>query len=138
MKELLSSAQSAREKAYAPYSRFRVGAAVMTRSGRTFSGCNVENASFGATLCAERAAVAAMIAQGERSPVACVVVSGAPRPAAPCGICRQVLAEFANDMLLWLASVDESGRVTARKTLRLAALFPQAFRLRPTRGPTKK
>jgi cytidine deaminase len=129
MKRLVRSAQSARANAHAPYSHFRVGAAILTRSGRTFTGCNVENASFGATLCAERAAVAAMVSEGERSPVACAVVTGAERPAAPCGICRQVLAEFASDLVLWLASEDPAGRVTSQETVKLAALFPQAFRL---------
>src|SRR5579872_5964642 len=108
MKGLLGAAQGARGEAYAPYSRFRVGAAILTQSGRVFAGCNVENASFGATLCAERAAVAAMIAAGERTAVGCAVVTGAPRPAAPCGICRQVLAEFASDLVICLASEDES------------------------------
>jgi cytidine deaminase len=134
MKRLLLAAQGARDKAYAPYSAFSVGGAVLTRSGHVFAGCNVENATFGATLCAERSAVAAMVTAGHRDPIACAVVSGAPEPVAPCGICRQVLAEFAPDMLLVLASVGERGGLTGKKTLSLGALFPDAFRLDPAGG----
>jgi cytidine deaminase len=134
MKRLLLAARRARTMAYAPYSAFAVGASVLTQSGRVFSGCNVENATFGATLCAERSAVAAMVTAGHQAPVACAVVSGAPQPVAPCGICRQVLVEFAPDLVLLLASVDAQGRVTAKKTLSLATLFPQAFQLNPTGG----
>jgi len=129
VKRLLVAAQRARARAYAPYSQFRVGASVLTEGGRVFTGCNVENATFGATLCAERSAVAAMVTAGFRAPLACAVVTGAAPPAAPCGICRQVLAEFAPDLVVILASEDERGRITAKKTMRLSALFPAAFRL---------
>lgn len=128
-KRLIVAAQRARAGAYAPYSGFSVGASLLTKSGRVFAGCNVENATFGATLCAERSAVAAMVTAGHKAPVAVAVVSSAPRPIAPCGICRQVLVEFAPDMDLILASVDERGRVTSQDTVRLAALLPRAFRL---------
>jgi cytidine deaminase len=135
VKRLLLAAQRARASAYAPYSRFRVGASVLTKDGDIFAGCNVENATFGATLCAERSALAAMIAAGHRTPVACAVVTGARPPAAPCGICRQVLSEFApRDLVVILASEDESGHLTGRKTLKFATLFPQAFRLGVTGG----
>ena len=87
------------------------------------------NATYGATSCAERSAVAAMVAAGDRAPIACAVVTAGPAPGAPCGICRQVLAEFARDMKLVLVAEDDGGRITARKTARLAALLPQAFRL---------
>lgn len=129
VKRLLAAAQLARAKAYAPYSQFRVGASLLTQGGRVFTGCNVENATYGATLCAERSAVAAMVTAGQRAPLACAVVTGASPPAAPCGICRQVLAEFAPDLFVILASEDERGRLTAKQTLRLSALFPAAFRL---------
>lgn len=125
----LDAARAARANAYAPYSRYRVGAALLTRRGRIYAGCNVENATYGATSCAERSAVAAMVAGGERDPIACLVVTAGPTPGAPCGICRQVLAEFARDMKLVLIAEDDRGRVVARKTVRLAALLPQAFRL---------
>jgi cytidine deaminase len=128
LERLLASARGARGNAYAPYSKYRVGAAVLTRGGRTFEGCNVENASFGATICAERSAIAAMVAAGQRHLVACAVVTGGPPAGTPCGICRQVLSEFARDIPVMVAAEDESGRLVGRKTLRLAALLPLAFR----------
>lgn len=130
-KRLIVAAQRARVKAYAPYSQFCVGAAILTEGGRVFTGCNVENATYGATLCAERSAVAAMVTAGQRAPVACAVVTGSGRPAAPCGICRQVLFEFAPNLLVILASVDERGRVVPSHTdtMRLSALLPRAFSL---------
>jgi cytidine deaminase len=127
---LVSAAQRARRHAYAPYSRYRVGAALVTRAGRVYTGCNVENATFGATLCAERSAVAAMVAAGDREPVACAVVTAGPKPGTPCGICRQVLAEFAHDMRLIMASEDARGRITHRTAARLTELLPRAFRLK--------
>lgn len=92
---LTESAFEARQRAYAPYSNFAVGAALRTKSGRIFCGCNVENLSFGLTICAERAAVFAAVAAGEREFEAIAIVADSVQPVTPCGACRQVLAEFA-------------------------------------------
>ena len=124
---LVAAARAARKKAYAPYSKYRVGAAIATKSGRVYIGCNVENASYGATICAERSAICQMIAAGDRDPVACVVASAGEVAASPCGVCRQVLAEFARDMPI--ALVVESKRGTRRRDTSLATLLPDAFRL---------
>jgi cytidine deaminase len=96
--ELLEAALQARSRAHAPYSRFAVGAALLTKTGKVFSGCNVENISLGLTICAERVAVAAAVADGEKEFVAIAVVTDSVEPAVPCGACRQVLAEFSPAM----------------------------------------
>jgi cytidine deaminase len=123
--ELERAALAVQKRAHAPYSHYPVGAALLTASGRTFTGCNVENASFGLSLCAERSAVAQMIAAGERAPVALVVVTRGPKVGTPCGSCRQVLAEFADDLPVRL--VVEGSASPPRDTT-LAALLPDAFR----------
>ncbi len=128
MLRLIDAARTARKRAYAPYSGYRVGAAIATKSGRVFIGCNVENASHGAGICAERSAVAQMVAAGESSPVACAVVTEGGRPGSPCGICRQVLSEFARDMPIALVG-DGASRGKRRDTT-LATLLPDAFRLK--------
>jgi cytidine deaminase len=122
---LIDAAIAARTNAHAPYSGYAVGAAVMTRSGRIYAGCNVENASYGLTLCAERSAIAQMVASGERDPIAVVVVTRGPKPGTPCGMCRQTLAEFAEDLDVMLVV---EGAPSLRRTLRLSELLPEAFR----------
>ena len=119
------SAISARQRAYAPYSHYQVGAALLTRTGKVFAGCNVENASYGLCLCAERSAVAQMVAAGEREPLAIVVVTEGPTAGTPCGMCRQTLAEFAEDLPI---RVVADGAPLATRTLSLSALLPDAFR----------
>lgn len=119
--ELKRAAVGARANAYAPYSGFAVGAAVLSASGRVFIGCNVENASYGATICAERAALAAAVAAGERELVALVVASGAKSPTPPCGICRQCLAELTPSLPI------RSYTGGARAEYDLSSLLPDAF-----------
>jgi cytidine deaminase len=128
MAVLIEAAREARGHAYAPYSEYFVGAAIATRSGRVFAGCNVENATYGATICAERSAIVQMVAAGEREPVACAVVTSGPRGGSPCGICRQVLWEFAADMPIALIG-DGPGR-TSRRLTTLRKLLPDGFRLK--------
>jgi cytidine deaminase len=115
------AAMDARTHAYAPYSGFTVGAAVQTKSGAVFTGCNIENASYGATICAERAAFAAAVAAGERELVALAIATGARSPTPPCGICRQCLAEFAPNLPIRSYVGD------AQADYALGTLLPDAF-----------
>jgi cytidine deaminase len=124
IQQLLDAARGAREQAYAPYSGFPVGAAVLTETGEIFSGGNVENASLGATICAERVAICAAVAAGRRRFTALAVVADAPDPVPPCGLCRQVVAEFSPDCVIIMANL--AGR---RRVLNLRELLPLAFRL---------
>ncbi len=128
---LVAAARAARGHAYAPYSGFDVGAAVLGRSGRVYAGCNVENASFGLTLCAERVAVANAIAAGERKLLGLAVVAGGRSPVAPCGMCLQTLAEFGGTGLPVTLSNPDGGR---RKATTLGRLLPTRF----ARGDLRK
>jgi cytidine deaminase len=124
-KQLVLAAAEARAQAYAPYSGYRVGAALLSAEGTIFSGCNVENASYGLALCAERSAVAGLIVSGGRRIVALAVITAGAEPGSPCGLCRQTLSEFADDLPIGLAlEGDETPRVL--KSLR--QLFPDPFR----------
>jgi cytidine deaminase len=123
--ELLDAATRGRAQAYAPYSRYAVGAAVLAKSGRVYAGANLENASYGLSVCAERNAVAAAIAAGEKQWLALAVVTESSPPASPCGACRQVLAEFADDLAILLAN-DRGEQLR----LQLADLLPHQFRFR--------
>jgi cytidine deaminase len=107
---LVAMAREARARAYCPYSQFAVGAAALTSSGRVFLGCNVENAAYPATICAERSALASAYAAGEREIVAIAVVADTPAPVSPCGTCRQVIHELAPGAAVALANLH--GEVT--------------------------
>ncbi len=120
--ELIAAARAARAASYSPYSRFAVGAALLGRSGRVYTGTNVENASFGLTICAERAAVCQAVAAGERRFVAIAIVGADSVPTPPCGACRQVLQEFAPELIVLLAGRDDDC-----EEWRLDALLPRAF-----------
>lgn len=127
LRTLLQQARTAGRRAYAPYSKFHVGAVIVTARGGAFTGCNVENASYGLTLCAERAAVvAAVAAEGPRMRLARVAISvDAERAFPPCGACRQVLAEFGGPE----TEIIYAGRTGAPVRTTLGELLPQAFAL---------
>ena len=119
---LISAAKRARENAHAPYSNFRVGAAVRATSGRIFGGCNVENATYGLTICAERVAIFKAISEGERGFDAISVVTDTDALTPPCGACRQLIWEFCGDVPVILANLKGKIEVTQMKEL-----FPKPF-----------
>ncbi|HVJ06334.1 MAG TPA: cytidine deaminase [Candidatus Saccharimonadales bacterium] len=128
-KQLLQSAGLAMERAYAPFSKFHVGAAILTQSGEIFTGCNVENSSFGLTNCAERTAIFTAVAAGalnaERELLAVAVVNREGVPCSPCGACRQVIFEFGPEaVVIYRASSGEMAQTLAKD------LLPEGFRLR--------
>lgn len=125
--EMMAAAVAAREAAYAPYSGYKVGAAVLGGSGKAYLGCNVENASFGMTVCAERVAILKAISEGESAIQAVAIVAGEDGIPRPCGACLQVMAEFAQSdepLKILVASVDGGYEVHA-----LADYLPMPFRL---------
>lgn len=123
IQKLIKLATKAKENAYSPYSKFKVGACVLTTKGKTYVGCNVENASFGATNCAERTAIFSAIANGEKTFEAIAIVgSNNNSYAFPCGICRQVLSEFG-DLLVIIAKTEND-----YKTYKLSELLPNSFK----------
>jgi cytidine deaminase len=119
---LIAAAKQARENAHAPYSNFRVGAALRAKSGRVFSGCNVENATLGLTCCAERTAIFKAISEGERGFEAIAVVADTDTLTPPCGACRQIIWEFCGDVPVIMANLK--GKVLQEK---MADLLPRAF-----------
>ncbi|HET7149836.1 MAG TPA: cytidine deaminase [Candidatus Acidoferrum sp.] len=119
---LISAAKQARENAHAPYSNFRVGAALRATSGRIFGGCNVENATYGLTVCAERVAIFKAISEGERGFDAIAVVTDTDSLTSPCGACRQLIWEFCGDVPVILANLKGKTEM-----LRMRDLFPKPF-----------
>lgn len=122
MDTLISAAKAARERAYAPFSHFKVGAAIEDEHGIIYTGCNVENASYGLTLCAERVAVFKAISEGAGKLMRIVVVADTPTPTPPCGACRQILWEFMGDAPITLVNLADR-----QETLTLSSIFPRAF-----------
>jgi cytidine deaminase len=134
-RSLIAAARAAATRAHAPYSGFRVGAALLAGDGRVFTGCNIENASYGLTLCAERVAIAKAVSEGARDFRALAIAGGGARnPAPPCGACRQVLAEFCPPrMPVWYAGLTAG---SARATT-IGTLLPRAFTLEDKIGKLK-
>lgn len=125
---LVEAAGKARERAYAPYSEFRVGAALLAGSGIVYIGCNIENISYSPTICAERVAIGSAIAAGEKPDtfVAIAIVGDDPQPSTPCGLCRQVLAELAPSATVIMAAAPEKGE--ERLVLGIEDLLPYRFK----------
>ena len=120
---LIDAARDARENAYAPYSKFKVGAAIRTKSGAIFAGCNVENAAYPEGTCAEAGAIAAMVVAGQTDIAEIAVIADSPQPVTPCGGCRQKIAEFADgDVVVVMATTDG-----AAAKITVADLLPGAF-----------
>lgn len=116
MNELLQAAMGARERAYVPYSGFKVGAAVRGKSGQIYSGCNIENASYGLSNCAERTAIFKAVSEGEQELAAMAVVADTPGAVSPCGACRQVMAEFGIKQIM-LANLHGEQRLVTMEEL---------------------
>jgi cytidine deaminase len=122
LQKLTAAAREASERAYCPYSKFPVGAALLTADGEVITGCNIENASYGLTMCAERTGVFQAVARGLRALRCLVIYTPTPTPTAPCGACRQVLNEFGPDLEI-LCTCDGTGVIEKR----LSELLPEAF-----------
>ena len=127
--KLIASAAAVRERAYAPYSKFKVGAALKGKSGRVYAGCNVENAAYGPSMCAERTAIFKAVSEGEREFEAIAVVT--ENGASPCGSCRQVMMEFAPNMAVIIADTQGRTRVATVRDLLPDGFTPEHL---PRRG----
>jgi cytidine deaminase len=119
---LTQAAKAVRERAHAPFSNFKVGAAIEDENGAIYTGCNIENASYGLTLCAERVAVFKAISEGAGRLTRIAIVADTPTPTPPCGACRQILWEFMGDVELTLVNLNNQ-----QETVRLSTIFPRAF-----------
>lgn len=127
IEKLINAATAAREKAYAPYSNFRVGAAILTKEARYYTGCNIENASYGLTCCAERVALFKAVSNNERAFEAIALTAGTSEFCSPCGACRQALAEFGTNIKVYMA--NNAGEYVMKT---VGELLPDSFRLKET------
>lgn len=125
LEQLIRRAEEVLKNSYAPYSKIHVASAILTDKKNIYLGVNIENSSYGLTICAERSAIASMVTHGERSPVAVAIVTDYPEPIPPCGACRQVIAEFNEDVLIVMYSVKSKKRIVTT----LKKLFPEPFKL---------
>lgn len=120
--ELVESAREVRERAYAPYSNFKVGAAIRTKDGKIYTGCNVESASYGLTVCAERVAIWKAVSEGEKEFTEIAVVADTGELTPPCGVCRQIIWEFCHDIPVTLGNLKGD-----TETIKMSELLPRAF-----------
>ncbi|WP_438824213.1 cytidine deaminase [Bacillus sp. JJ1562] len=124
--ELINEAKKARELAYVPYSNFKVGAALLTKDGKVYHGCNIENAGYSATNCAERTAIFKAVSEGDKKFVAMAVVADTDRPVPPCGVCRQVISELCQpDMKVYLSNLKGDVQETTINELLPGAFTPE-------------
>jgi cytidine deaminase len=122
LEKLVEAARNVRERAYAPFSKFKVGAAVLTKSGKVYIGCNIESASYGLTVCAERVAIWKAVSEGEREFTNVAVVADTEELTPPCGVCRQIIWEFCGDVPVTFANLD--GKT---ETVQMKEILPRAF-----------
>jgi len=122
MNTLIEAAKAARERAHAPFSNFKVGAAIEDEHGHIYTGCNIENASYGLTLCAERVAVFKAISEGAGKLLRIAIVADTPSPTPPCGACRQILWEFMGDVDVTLVNLADQ-----QETIKMSVILPRAF-----------
>jgi cytidine deaminase len=122
LKNLIKTAMQAREKAFAPYSKFKVGAAVQTKDGKIYTGCNIESATYGATVCAERVAIWKAVSEGETEFTHLAVIADTKILTPPCGICRQIIWEFCGDIPITFSNLQ--GKI---ETVQMSELLPRAF-----------
>ena len=115
--KLINKAEEARLSAYAPYSKFTVGSAIMTKEGAIFTGCNIENASLGLSICAERVAIYKAVSSGYKSFKALAIIGDTEEPCTPCGACRQVMLEFSPDMEVIMTNLNQKIKITKAKEL---------------------
>jgi cytidine deaminase len=119
---LVDSAIQARQKAWAPFSKFKIGAAILTKDGKIYTGCNIESASYGLTVCAERVAIWKAISDGQKEFIGIAIVADTEDLTPPCGACRQIIWEFCNDIIVILANLQDQ-----RRTFKASELLPNAF-----------